>query len=264
MSVFVDKLKAEFGDDSAYKDVVEMLTAILEIPDVIFDVSYASIKQELLKNKETDEFKELILELVKSPDREEVVNTFKEIVQSIEDTKEGIDLSENKIDCLITIFSLIVEGCEETMKKPYIPINIPIELCSENAKVPTYANVGDAGMDVYAIEGTTVFGGETKLVKTGLKVAIPFGYELQVRPRSGMSLKTGIRIANAPGTIDCGYRDEIGIIVHNTSPIPYEIKIGDRVAQLVLQKVPFAEFVIVDSVAEIGEDRKGGFGSSGK
>jgi hypothetical protein len=87
MSVFVDKLKAEFGDDNAYKDVVEMLTAMLEIPDVIFDVGYSSIKQEILKNKETDEFKELILELVKSPDREEVVNTFKEIVQSIEDAK---------------------------------------------------------------------------------------------------------------------------------------------------------------------------------
>ena len=92
-------------------------------------------------------------------------------------------------------------------------IQIPIELCHPNAKIPAYAKPGDAGMDIYALEDFEVAPGERKIIKTGLKVAIPRGYELQVRPRSGTSVKTALRVANTPGTIDSGYRDEIGVII---------------------------------------------------
>ena len=159
-------------------------------------------------------------------------------------------------------------------------------------ELPFYAHEGDAGMDVRATEDILIAPGETKIIKTGLKVAIPEGYEIQVRPRSGASLKTKLRVANAPGTVDCGYRDEIGVIMNNTSrdyywegenikKMPqnddfifaidskgnkdgyYLIKKGDRVAQLVLCKIYKANFELVDDVSNIGKDRGGGYGHSG-
>ena len=169
---------------------------------------------------------------------------------------------------------------------------IKLELL-EGATQPFYAHKTDAGMDVYANEDITIAPGETKLIHTGLKMAIPEGYEIQVRPRSGLSLKTPLRICNAPGTIDSGYRDEVGIIMQNTSErfftdgvgivkvMPdieknhytvdskdnrkgwYDIKKGDRIAQIVLQKVPRIKWEEVNSVAEIKGDRGGGFGSTG-
>ena len=160
-------------------------------------------------------------------------------------------------------------------------VNVFIEICREGAVLPSYAKPGDAGMDVSAAEDVVIRPGETVIIPTGLKLAIPDGYEIQVRPRSGISLKTPLRISNSPGTIDSGYRDELGIIMTNTS-IPgssedgyftlndkenrmgiYLIKRGDRIAQIVLHEVPRISFTVVDSVRDIGEDRGGGFGSTG-
>lgn len=144
-------------------------------------------------------------------------------------------------------------------------VEVYVELCHPDMVLPAYARPQDAGMDIYAIRDDEVPAGQTRLIPTGLKVAIPEGYEIQIRPRSGMSLKTPLRLANSPGTIDAGYRDEIGIIMHNTAQEgSYAIKKGDRIAQMVLQKVPRIEFRQVTSVAAIGSDRGGGFGSSGR
>ncbi len=144
-------------------------------------------------------------------------------------------------------------------------IQVAIELCRPEARLPQYAHDDDAGTDIYAAETVTIAPGQTVLVATGLKVAIPDGFELQIRPRSGLSFKTPLRVPNTPGTIDAGYRDEVRVIMQNTSPdTPYTVEVGDRIAQFVLQRVPMALFQVVDSVAEIGEDRGGGFGSSGK
>ena len=143
-------------------------------------------------------------------------------------------------------------------------VDVYVETVREGVELPRYARPGDAGMDVRAAVDLTLEPGMTKVVPTGLKVAIPEGYELQVRPRSGLSLKPPLRVANAPGTIDSGYRDEVGVIVWNSSPDEaLEIRAGDRIAQFVLAEVPRINFIQVDSVADIGEDRGGGFGSSG-
>lgn len=158
-------------------------------------------------------------------------------------------------------------------------VKIYLEVCREDAIVPTYANEGDSGMDVYAAEDVVIEPGQTVIVPTGIKLAIPKGYEIQVRPRSGISYKTPLRISNSPGTIDSGYRDELGIIMSNTSEKSdyslteinssgnkkgtYKINKGDRIAQIVLQIVPRINFIKVDSVKEIGTDRGGGFGSTG-
>lgn len=161
-------------------------------------------------------------------------------------------------------------------------VEIFVEICREDAVLPSYAKPGDAGMDVCAAVDLKIGAGETLIVPTGLKLAIPQGYEIQVRPRSGISYKTPLRISNSPGTIDCGYRDELGIIITNTSDKNtaagseilnisskgningvYEIHKGDRIAQIVLQKVPVMKLTVVNSVAAIGNDRGGGFGSTG-
>lgn len=157
-------------------------------------------------------------------------------------------------------------------------IEVFIEIVREDVKLPAYANPYDAGMDVCAAEDMTLAPGESVIVPTGLKLAIPEGFEIQVRPRSGISLKTPLRLPNSPGTIDSGYRDELGIIVCNTSHEGnevftldtkgnqqgiYQIRKGDRIAQLVLCRVPRMAFTVVDSVKDIGQDRGGGFGSTG-
>ena len=161
-------------------------------------------------------------------------------------------------------------------------IKLPIEKCRDNAVTPKYANDGDAGLDLYSCEDVLVKPGCSVLVPTGLKMAIPYGYEVQIRPRSGISLKTLLRVPNTPGTIDCGYRDEVNVIIYNASqredaseeaPFTlndkgckhgtYLIKKGDRIAQMVINKVEYADIEFVDSVRGIGEDRGGGFGSSG-
>ncbi|MCR4442202.1 MAG: dUTP diphosphatase [Peptococcaceae bacterium] len=143
-------------------------------------------------------------------------------------------------------------------------VKILLELCDPEARVPSYARPGDAGMDIYAVEDMVIEPGSTVVLRTGIKVAIPNGYEIQIRPRSGLSLKTPLRLPNSPGTIDAGYRDEIGIIMQNTSTSePYHVKKGERIAQMVLQRVPAVEWQLTQSVSGIGEDRGGGFGSSG-
>jgi len=143
-------------------------------------------------------------------------------------------------------------------------VEVVIELCHSDAKIPEYARPGDSGMDICAIADVCIAPGQSVIVKTGLKLAVPAGYELQIRPRSGLSLKTPLRIPNSPGTIDSGYRDELGIIIHNNSANEsHTINKGERIAQMVLQRVPAIQWRQVDSVAGIGADRGGGFGSSG-
>lgn len=200
---------------------------------------------------------------------------------------EGI--SQTKKDIISQFISIFNNVLEDGVPLSKRIIKIPIEFCNDDAKMPQYANVGDSGLDIYAIEDIVIHPGETKLIPTGIKVAIPLGYELQVRPKSGRSLKTKLRIANAPGTIDSGYRDQIGIIIENIEPaikdITYESELidgkpkltitsilhgsdyfigkGEKFAQLVLCEIPKATFFEVESVGKIEGNRGGGFGSTG-
>ena len=144
-----------------------------------------------------------------------------------------------------------------------------------DAKIPTYAHPGDAGMDVYAVEDVLLPVGKPKLVNTGLVAEIPTGYELQVRPRSGLALK-GVTVFNSPGTVDCSFRGSIGVILlavvgtqlsrnFVTGEVTYEFAIrkGDRIAQLVLAPVTRCEPVEISEVSAT-ERGEGGFGSTGR
>lgn len=132
-------------------------------------------------------------------------------------------------------------------------------------ELPKYETVGSAGMDVRANikEPITLAPGVIKLIPAGLKVEIPLGYELQVRPRSGLALKHGLGMANSIGTIDSDYRGEIGVIAINLSDKPYTIQPEERIAQLVLNKVEQIEWV---EVTELGTTERGagGYGHTGK
>ena len=131
--------------------------------------------------------------------------------------------------------------------------------------LPGYAHAGDAGADLVARESVVLEpGGGRALVPTGVAIALPPGYAGFVQPRSGLALKHGVTCLNTPGLIDCGYRDELKVILVNTDPqVPYKVERGDRIAQLVIQRVEEAAFAPVDELPPASRDT-GGFGSTGR
>jgi dUTP pyrophosphatase len=213
---------------------------------------------------------------------EDMKKAFDQICEEV-DSQMADTLSAQKRDFLKSLVGITYNAVSAADGIAKRHILIPIEYCREDAKMPTYAHLTDAGMDIYLTEDVTIHPGETKLIPTGLKVAIPLGYELQVRPKSGRSLNSKLRIANTPGTIDAGYRDEICIIADNIDQVVKGAEMdasgalcgilwgsditlgkGEKIAQLVLSEVPKAVFYEVESVAAIENDgRKGGFGSTG-
>ena len=142
-------------------------------------------------------------------------------------------------------------------------VELAVELCRDGAVVPRYSRAGDGGMDVVCPVDMVIPAGKTAIVPTGLKVAVPYGWMLLVFPRSGLSAHTGLRVANSPGLIDAGYRDEVGIVLHNTGTEDYALAAGARIAQFVLLHRTEIRFRPVDSVAAIGHNRGGGFGHTG-
>ena len=267
---------------------LEAFASVLALPDEEFKTLSGIILDELNKSLNNPNDRLLLAQSYNAQGitSDEVIANFKELATQIDSIKDDV-LPQAKRDFVKQIVGLMVNAIAETEGISKRIIQIPIELCHPNAKIPAYAKPGDAGMDIYALEDFEVAPGERKIIKTGLKVAIPRGYELQVRPRSGTSVKTALRVANTPGTIDSGYRDEIGVIIENIEPkikdIAYvfdnngniiiksilhgsvfNVGKGERFAQLVLNEVPSAAFYPVESVAQIGENRGGGFGSTGK
>src|SRR5687768_15755540 len=143
-----------------------------------------------------------------------------------------------------------------------VPVRIKRLPHGEGLPLPAYATPGAAGMDVLAAEDVTLEPGGRHAVATGFSVAIPAGYEIQVRPRSGLALKHGISVPNTPGTIDSDYRGELKVILINYEGEPFAIARGDRIAQLVLAPVTQAAW---EEVAELDDTARGagGFGSTG-
>jgi dUTP pyrophosphatase len=131
-----------------------------------------------------------------------------------------------------------------------------------DAVLPAYAHEGDAGMDVRSVADVVVAPGGRALVPTGLVMLLPPGYEAQVRPRSGLALKHGVTVLNTPGTIDSGYRGEVGVILANFGDSEFHVGKGDKIAQIVVAPVTRAEVVESDTV-DSTDRGAGGFGSTG-
>ena len=274
------------------QDMTEVFGALLAMPDEEFKAISPVLMDEINRslNNPADRITLVAAMTAQGYNGEDLTETFDEICKEID--AQLTELSQVKKDWLKQLMGATINAINETEGISKRFIRIPYEKCHEDAKEPAYAHLSDSGMDVYALEDITLAPGEQKIIPIGIKVALPAGYELQVRPKSGLSAKTKLRVANAPGTVDAGYRDEIGVIVENVEPpikdITYEpvmniengqidhlqitsilygssytIGKGQKFAQLVLSEVPKAVLYEVESVGEIGEDRGGGFGSTG-
>ena len=131
------------------------------------------------------------------------------------------------------------------------------------AIIPSYSHPGDAGLDLFAAEPSQVQPGEVKLIKTGIAIELPHNTEAQVRPRSGLALKNKITVLNTPGTIDEGYRGEVGVIIINHGESPFVVTEGMKIAQLVVKPVLRVEIIEVEQLSETARGA-GGFGSTGQ
>ena len=256
-----------------YNDITQqfanLLVNIIEMPDdKLTDEAVDETLSTLLGSFE--EGKDKMLEEAVQNIRQNRVNakqTLKELYETAEELyQELTDISENKKKLIQGILNTIIGFMEEALNRAeenYDTI-VHFELIREGAQIPVYAHDTDAGADVYAPEDFAIpphsFGVK---VPVGFKMAMNSGWEMQVRPRSGMSMKTQLRIANTPGTIDADYRDEVAILFDNFSNEPYYIKAGDRIAQFVISPVYRFKGLVTESVANIGSNRGGGFGSSG-
>lgn len=273
-------INPELGDFEAF-------ATLLALPEPLLKEMEPIALKEIEKSlSDSNAALELAVSLnIANVKEEEFAESFDAICLAIQE-QLGDDIQQYQKDFLKKFFATIFKCIQDTTVVSKRIIQIPIELCHEDAKIPTYANIGDAGLDVYALEDYTILPGETKLIPTGFKVAVPKGYELQVRPKSGRALKTKLRVANTPGTIDSGYRDEVGVIIENIEApikdITYDfddegrpiitsilhgevmtIDKGTKFAQLVLNEIPTAHFFQVEDIGSIEGNRGGGFGSSG-
>lgn len=140
--------------------------------------------------------------------------------------------------------------------------SLKIEKINAKAIIPSYANEGDAGLDLYSVEKLVLAPGERGLIHTGIKIELPKNTEAQIRPRSGLALKNGISLVNSPGTIDEGYRGEIGVIVINHGLESFTVEEGMKIAQMVIKPVWRVE---VEEVSSLSDSERGekGYGSSG-
>lgn len=142
-------------------------------------------------------------------------------------------------------------------------LEVQLKMLDAGLEAPSYAHPGDAGADLRAREDVVLAPGERKLVPTGVSIALPNGFVALIHPRSGLATKHGLTIVNAPGTVDAGYRGEIAVTLLNTDRNQaIELKRGDRIAQMVIQRVEYAQFIAVDELSDSVRGT-GGFGSTG-
>jgi dUTP pyrophosphatase len=144
-----------------------------------------------------------------------------------------------------------------------VPKKIPVKILRihPEAYIPKYEHLGDSGADVYSIDDYVLQPFERKAFATGISLEIPLGFEVQVRPKSGLALTNGITVLNTPGTIDSGYRGEVKVILINLGTEPYHIKKGQKIAQLVVAPVIFGNFIEVNNLSD-SERGNQGFGST--
>lgn len=139
---------------------------------------------------------------------------------------------------------------------------VPVLIVCSPKFVPFYAKPGDAGADLRSVEKLTLKAGARALVRTGVSIALPDGYVALIHPRSGLAAKNGVTVLNTPGTVDAGYRGEIMVTLYNTDSSDFDIEVGDRIAQLLIQEVSKAKFVVVERLPDSFRGEQG-FGSTG-
>lgn len=264
-------------------DSIDAIAVLLSMDDAQFELVSPGILDSFLRSLNTTNVRLMLAQSINATGStaESVQNEFLQLVNEIDTIT---DLTAPKRDFLKKLLRGINTAISETegIAKRYI--QIPFVKCHPDAKMPEYAHPDDSGMDVYAVDDYVIHPGETKLIPTGIKMAVPNGYEIQIRPKSGRALKTKMRIANSIGTVDAGFRGELQVIIENIEPpikdITYDfddngrpiitsilrgsdmtIGKGEKFAQLVLMEVPKAVLFQVENLDDT-ERGNGGFGST--
>ena len=283
---FLSKITSE-GFDTQNLGEMTIIAAFFSLPDDLFDGLKEHVIQEIIRECNDPAFLNNISYSIKKDNitADQLTDELSGIEKIIDEYESEV-LTPNKKEFLKRLMYGMYNIILQNEFKDDDKIIVPIETCRENAKIPRYAHVTDAGVDFYSTDEYVIAPGETVLIPTGLKMAIPEGYALLIQPRSGLSRETKLRICNTPGLVDSGYRDEIGVLIENTEPKikniigdydsfgnykidgveygqGYVIEKGVRFAQGRFVKVPIAIFKETNDVRSIGEDRGGGFGSSG-
>lgn len=212
------------------------------MPDEAFKYSGEEIKSVIDAVIESQDYIKVLVHMFEQKP-EEIKVKIKDFEKELDKANKGIYPKE-KSDIVKYFMEKTLSTLNEIIKYHGAFKKIPIKVMKmdKDVKLPFYSDEGDACMDICSNVKMTIAPHTTEIVPTGIKAIVPGGYELQIRPRSGLSRKTGIRVANTPGTIDSGYRYEIGVILENTSDEPFEINKYDRIAQMKLAEVPHIEW----------------------
>ena len=246
------------------KDGLKNFFTLLDTKDEEFDAIYPLIEPEIDSVFEGEEYQNEIKNRMKLMPKFEIEQEIENVNLVLKEIDSDETLSDNKKKLLRRMFESSLKTVTAINDSGRAAIPVKIFRLNPDAKLPEYAHPTDAGADIFAVEETTINAGETKLVKTGLAIAVPASYEVQIRPRSGLSLKTGLRIANSVGTIDSSYRGEVCVIFTNTDSEPYTIKPNDKIAQMLIAPTPMISWREVYLENELGSTERGtgGFGST--
>lgn len=267
-------------------DGMQFLAAMLTLKDETFEILRPVLQDSMVEIFDESQVQmQLIQGFAQSGiSIDDLINHSDEVFDSLFNNSE-VQLSESKKDFFKFLMTAIVNSISASTINPAHVVEIPVEICREDAKLPTYATNGSAAMDIYSPAEYTIEPGQTIIIPTGIKVAIPHGYALLIHPRSGLSSRTKMRIPNSLGLIDEDYHEEIGVIVENTDQkvkdadmynapdglelvkeygAPITIGKGERIAQMRLVEVPRIRWKQVNSLGDFEEDHGAGFGSTGK
>lgn len=195
---------------------------------------------------------------------EKKLSEFQEMFNKIKD-EHGFTPDENFEETFSEIFGDILKDLDTEMIESLKVKTIEYKKLHKDAVDPSYVFSGDSGFDLYSVEDLTIPPFGRSLVSTGLSVKFDEGFELQIRPKSGLALKEGLTVLNTPGTVDCGYLGELKVIMYNSNSVSYQIKKGMKIAQAVLCPVMNGKFVKFNEITDLGNSARGdgGFGSTG-
>lgn len=264
---------------------LEVIAALINLPDEDFEMLRPVMQDAIAETYNEPAVKLQIMQILAENGLtvNDILNNTDEIIKAIFN-QDALELSDSKKSFLQFIFSSMATALSDSTFNPARFINIPVEICRENAKLPTYATSGAGAMDIYSPEEFSLDPGECKIIPIGIKVAIPHGYGILIQPRSGLSRRLKLRIPNSPGLIDEDYHDEIGVIVENIDPpmkdyqvdfdgasllqgplygSPITIGKGERFAQMRLVEIPRIAWQQVATIGTYDNDHGAGFGSTG-
>lgn len=256
--------------DAATEKILGLIEQIMEVPDEELNQDQVDMILGMINGSLTPKMREESIVTLLNEMKAKPYSECKEMIEVMgaaadELIEELGIISENKKNLIRGIFDIFNNLAKEAFERleGYDTV-VHFQLVHPNAKIPTYAHDTDAGADVYAPDDVIIApGARGQMVDTGFKMAMAPGWYMAVCPRSGLSYKTTMRIANTPGTIDADYRNNVGILIDNLSDETIVIHAGDRIAQFVLHPVYRFKGVVTDDVNQIGENRGGGFGSTG-